>query len=70
VYVFCLLTGTDPLDVAQWEFYVLATSVLNREVPVQKTMRLGPLKRLCTRACTYDELSGAIRQAAKVYRSS
>src|SRR5262245_11093546 len=35
VYVFCLLEGEDrehidPLDVAQWTFYVLATSELDR----------------------------------------
>ena len=70
VYVFCLLTGTDrqhvdPLDVAQWEFYVLPTSVLNHEVPVQKTIRLGPLKdRLGAHACAYDELKTTIHQVA------
>jgi hypothetical protein len=70
VYVFCLLTGTerpvDPLDVEQWEFYVLSTSVLNHQVPVQKTIRLGPLKALCRHPCTYDELSAAIHKAAPV----
>ena len=58
VYVFCLLKCTgrkkpDPLDVGQWTFYVLATSVLNREVPVQKTIRLEPLRALGAQECTY-----------------
>ena len=48
VYVFCLLEGEDrehidPLDVAQWKFYVLPTSELDRKIPEQKTIRLGPL---------------------------
>lgn len=75
VYVFCLLEGEDgdhinPLDVAQWAFYVLPTSVLNREVPEQKTIRLGPLKALDPRECTYDELKAAIHAAAAVNRGS
>lgn len=73
VYVFCLLKGTDnqpldPLDVGQWTFYVLATSVLNREVPVQKTIRLGPLIDLGPKECTYDELKAVIRAAAADHR--
>ena len=55
VYVFCLLEGEDrehidPLDVAQWTFYVLSTSELDRQVPTQKTIRLGRLKALGARA--------------------
>ena len=71
VYVFCLLEGEhrehiDPLDVEQWTFYVLSTSVLNREVPEQKTIRLVPLKALGAHPCTYDELKVAIDAAAAV----
>jgi hypothetical protein len=75
VYVFCLLNGTDsdhvdPLDVEQWTFYVLPTSVLNREVPEQKTIRLGPLKDLGAHSCAYGELKAAIHAAAAVNRRS
>lgn len=75
VYVFCLLTVTnrehvDPLDVAQWRFYVLPTSVLNRKVPVQKRIRLEPLIELGPYQCTYDELNGSVHQAAEVNRGS
>ena len=73
VYVFCLLTGNghdrpDPLDVEQWEFYVLPTSVLNREVQEQRRIRLEPLKALNPTPCTYAELDAAIRKAAEVNR--
>ena len=75
VYVFCLLTGTnrehvDPLDVAQWTFYVLPTSVLNRKVGVQKRIRLEPLIALGPYQCTYGDLNGVIHQAAEVNRGS
>ena len=41
VYVFCLFASTDPktanpLDLKQWEFYILGTDVLNACVPEQK----------------------------------
>ncbi|MFZ2239063.1 MAG: hypothetical protein WAV90_05910 [Gordonia amarae] len=74
VYVFCVLNGVvrehvDPLDVAQWTFYVLPTSELNRKVPAQKNIRLEPLKALGPCQCTYDELSAAIHAAATVNRA-
>ena len=73
VYVFCLLEGEDrkkidPLNVAQWTFYVLSTSELDRQVPTQKTIRLGALKALGAHPCTYDELKAAIDAAAAVNR--
>lgn len=75
MYVFCLLEGEDrehidPLEVAQWKFYVLPTSVLNREVPTQKRIRLGPLIALGPDQCTYDQLTAAIQKAAAVNRGS
>jgi hypothetical protein len=75
VYVFCLLNGrdrehVDPLDVAQWTFYVLATSVINRKVPVQRRIRLEPLIALGPYQCTYGELNGAIHEAAEVDQGS
>jgi hypothetical protein len=74
VYVFCLLKGEDrehidPLDVAQWTFYVLPTSELDRHVPTQRTIGLGPLmKDLAAHPYTYDELKTAIHAAAAVNR--
>jgi hypothetical protein len=70
VYVFCLLIGNghgrpDPLDVERWEFYVLPTSVLNRERPEQRRIRLEPLKALKPTACTYSGLADAIRAQAR-----
>ena len=68
-----MLNGTereriDPLDVAQWTFHVLPTSVINQKALAQKTIRLGPLKALKPCECEYDELGPAIRAAAAVNR--
>ncbi len=48
VYVFCVLGDEsgcepDPLDLADWRFYVAATSLLDREVPSQRMIGLRPL---------------------------
>lgn len=71
VYVFCLLNGEDrdridPLDMAHWTFYVLATRDLDRHVRTQRSIRLGPLKRLGPRECKYDDLKAAIYDAAGI----
>lgn len=70
VYVFCVLEGKeksriDPLDMAHWTFYVLATSELNRLVPKQRSIGLDPLRRLGARECKYDQLKAAVEEAAK-----
>ncbi|MFF3216903.1 hypothetical protein ACFYYB_40560 [Streptomyces sp. NPDC002886] len=51
VYVFCLLKHQDkktldPLDLAQWSFYVLPTSVLDEHRPGQRTLSLSSLLSL------------------------
>lgn len=73
VYVFCLLKGEDrdyinPLDVAQWTFYVLSRKELDRKVPTQRSIRLGPLIALGPSQCAYDELKAAIHAAAAINR--
>jgi len=75
VYVFCLLEGEDrnqidPLDTAHWTFFVLSTSEIDRQVPTQKTIRLGALKALGAHPCTYDELKAAIHAAAEINQRS
>ena len=52
IYVFCLNTGTNeeesyPLDMANWEFYVVPTSVINENcTPAQKSISLGKVRKL------------------------
>ncbi len=67
VYVFCLLncldrTKVDPLDMNQWEFYVLHTNVLNERCPNQKTISLSSLKKLAPIETNYDVLKKTVDQ--------
>lgn len=53
VYVFCLLKEQDrtlvnPLNLEQWEFYVLATGQINREKGSQKSIGLLKMQPIVT----------------------
>lgn len=68
VYVLALLAHKDkptldPIDVAQWEFYVLPTSVLERRDRSQHSLTLAPLREL-TPAVPYEGLREAVTAAA------
>ncbi len=61
VYIFCLLAHKDyktinPLDLSQWEFYILTTDVLNKKVPKQKTISLSSLLSLSPKKVTYQDI--------------
>ena len=64
IYVFCVFTKKeppfDPLDTDAWDFYVLSTKVLDRELPEQKTIRLSSLEKLSPRKCCYADLKETI----------
>lgn len=51
VYVFCLLKHKEkatlnPLDLSQWDFFVLPTAVLNEKLPEKESIALSSLLRL------------------------
>lgn len=63
VYVFCLHKHTEqesvnPLDLSQWDFYILPTSVLNEKAGAQKSIRLNALISMGAKKVEY----GAIHQ--------
>lgn len=65
VYIFCVLThkdksSVDPMNVAQWNFYILPTSVLNREVNAQATISLTSLKRFNPISVEYGKIHNAV----------
>lgn len=67
VYVFALLAHTDkatvdPLNLDQWRFYVLPTSVLDARKRSQHSITLKSLENLCSGAVTYVELPKAVEQ--------
>ena len=65
VYVFCLLhhqekPTLDPLDVTQWEFYVLPAAVLNERLPNQKGIGFATLLRLRPVKAAYGEIRAVL----------
>jgi hypothetical protein len=69
VYVFALLAArnkatVDPLDLTQWEFYVLPTKVLEAQCPSQKTIRLASLLRMDALKVCYRGLRDAIEPSS------
>jgi len=70
VYVFALLhhaerATVDPLNVAQWEFYVLPTRMLDDHFPSQKSIRLSRLLSLKPIRSTSARLADAVAEAAE-----
>jgi len=70
VYVFALLAHTeqaslDPLDVSQWQFYVLPTFILDNRRRSQHSITLPSLQKLAGGYVSYSGLKKAIGEAAK-----
>ncbi|HEV3455561.1 MAG TPA: hypothetical protein VHG32_03335 [Thermoanaerobaculia bacterium] len=70
VYVFALLAHqdkatVDPMDVGQWTFYVLPTSVLDERTRSQHSITLPTLARLCGRAVEFSGLRNAVVEATQ-----
>ncbi|SFK39196.1 hypothetical protein SAMN05216302_100599 [Nitrosomonas aestuarii] len=68
VYVFCLLKHKDqatinPLDLEQWQFYVIATKKLNDSLGPQKSISLSRLKQLNPIEVHYEAISDAIKKS-------
>ncbi len=75
IYVFCVLahheTSTiNPLELNQWDFYVLPTSVLNQECETQNTIGLKRLISLGAKPIKYNELASRIDEVLPDARSN
>ena len=69
VYVVAVLahkdkSTVDPLDLAQWEFFVLPTTVLDQRVRSQHSITLPSLKRLAGQPVTFEHLGDVVRRTA------
>lgn len=64
LFVFCLYTALSReasiLNLDLWEFYVLPTSVLDREIPLQKSISLGSLSRFKPVKASFFDLGNVI----------
>ena len=66
VYVFCLITGKDkesgdPLNLDNWEFYIIPTSVINEKCKKNKSISLGRVRKLAQKT-EYGDIKKAIDQ--------
>jgi hypothetical protein len=71
LYVFALLTHQDkatldPMDVSQWEFFLLPADVLNGKLPEQKQIRLSRLLKLNPVRCTFGDLRKSIESISEI----
>lgn len=65
VYVFALLAHqdkatVDPMDLGQWSFFVLPTSILDERTRSQHSITLPTLARLCGKAVAFSGLRDAV----------
>lgn len=65
VYIFALLAHRtketlNPLDVSQWDFFLLDTSILNQHAQKQRRISLERLVALNALRCAYSELRSLI----------
>ena len=68
-YVFCVFACknpsiANPLDLSQWEFYILSTRILDAKLPKQKTITLNSLKKLGAIQVEYSQIDNIIQQIA------
>lgn len=61
VYVFCILKhkeqdNVNPLNINQWEFYILKTDIINEKCNNSKTISLTQLKKIGAIRCEYKDL--------------
>lgn len=67
VYVFCLLahkdqSSIDPLNVAQWRFFIISTQDLNAQLGDQKSIGLNGLKQIGAIEVTFEDIVATIRR--------
>ena len=67
IYIFCVLShkdknSVDPLNLSQWDFYILETKILNEKVKTQKSITLSSLLKLNPIKIKYDSLKAEIEQ--------
>lgn len=75
VYIFALLAHKDqvtlnPLDVSQWEFYVVPTGTLDRRYRSQHSITLNSLRDLHGEPVLYSGLKDAVGEAAIIHRAT
>lgn len=71
VYVFALLAhkvkaSLDPLDLTQWQFYVVPRRTLDEVFGGQKSIALSSLTRVASHPVSFPDLCSAVATAAQI----
>ena len=71
VYVFCVenckeQNAVNPLDLAQWDFYPIATKFLDTALNNQKSIGLNTLFTLGVKKCSFTELRDIVIALSEV----
>ncbi len=72
VYVFCLLLGTtretaNPLNLDNWEFYIVPTSLINEQCGKNKRINLNRIKKLGIKTSKYTNIKPEIDAIIKSF---
>ncbi len=70
IYVFCVhkhkdQATVDPLQISQWDFYLMPTATLNEKFGNQKTASLSALIKAGAQMCEFHNLADKIRELMK-----
>lgn len=65
IYVFCLLNGNTketsyPLNLNNWEFYVVPTDFINEHCGDNKSISLGRIRNMGFKALRFDEIKAEV----------
>ncbi len=65
VYIFCVINGDDPesgytLNLDNWDFYVVPTTVINEKCGEQKTISLKRIQNFGYAPVPYEQLKGEL----------
>lgn len=68
--MFCVLAhkeqnSINPLDLDQWDFYILPTAILDQKVGMQKTIALSRIVKLGAVKADYENINSIILQVTK-----
>jgi hypothetical protein len=55
----------DPLDLEQWEFYILPAAILNEKFPMQKTISLSSLLKLDPCHTKFEGIAACMEKLAR-----
>ena len=68
VYVFCVLNGnteetSNPLEIGNWDFYIVPTAIINKECGNNKTISLSRIKSMGYYAVDFQNIRKTIDEA-------